>query len=331
MTYEVRPMLDDDVPAVVDLLHEAIGAGPGGVDRRALFEWKHLRNPFGRSIAFVAEAGGRVVGLRAFMRWEFDLPAGTRVKAVRAVDTATAPDFQRRGIFSALTKEGLRAAEEDGVSLVFNTPNRYSLPGYLKMGWREVARMPVGIRLRRPIPLGRAALRRELSSGVATDAPKGSRLVPAGRALEGGRLPGRRAAPGLATPRTLGYLAWRYVDGPFAYHAALAGGAMAIGRLRLRGPLRECVVAEVLAPEPPSARAALSALVRESGCDHAVAHFGGGQPAARAAAFRAGFLRLPKAAMTFTVRPLWPEAAPPAPDPLVPASWSLSLGDLEIF
>ncbi len=64
-----RPMEDGDVPAVVRLLDEALGPAPGGVDRRELFEWKHLRNPFGRSIALVAEAGGDVVGLRSFMRW----------------------------------------------------------------------------------------------------------------------------------------------------------------------------------------------------------------------------------------------------------------------
>ena len=66
--------------------------------------------------------------------------AATRpVDGVRAVDTATAPDVQRLGIFSRLTTEALEVCRADAVALVFNTPNDKSLPGYVKMGWRLVA------------------------------------------------------------------------------------------------------------------------------------------------------------------------------------------------
>ena len=39
----------------------------------------------------------------------------------------------------------------DGVDFVFNTPNDKSRPGYLKMGWREVGRLPVAVR---PVGVG---------------------------------------------------------------------------------------------------------------------------------------------------------------------------------
>ena len=64
----------------------------------------------------------------------------------RAVDTATDPDFQGRGIFTRLTLEALDALPAEGVELVFNTPNARSLPGYLKMGWQEVGRLPAAVR-----------------------------------------------------------------------------------------------------------------------------------------------------------------------------------------
>ncbi len=41
-----------------------------------LFAWKHIDNPFGRSIILVAEAEGTIAGLRAFMRWELTTPGG---------------------------------------------------------------------------------------------------------------------------------------------------------------------------------------------------------------------------------------------------------------
>jgi hypothetical protein len=160
-------MTDGDVPAVVELLDEALGPAPGGVDRRALFEWKHLRNPFGRSIALVAELDGRVVGLRCFMRWRLAGVAGARaLTAVRAVDTVTSTSVRRLGIFSRLTTEALATCEAEGVALVFNTPNDSSRPGYLKMGWEVVTVWPVWLRARRPDRLAMAGLRRDLRSGA---------------------------------------------------------------------------------------------------------------------------------------------------------------------
>ena len=77
---------------------------------------------------WVALAGSRVVGFRAFLRWELVGPDGRVRYAARAVDTATDPDFQGRGIFTRLTLEALDALPADGVELVFNTPNARASP-----------------------------------------------------------------------------------------------------------------------------------------------------------------------------------------------------------
>ena len=74
----------------------ALGGGPAGSRPAEFFRWKHLENPFGRSFMLVAEADGRIVGLRAFMRWEFVAGDGA-FRAVRAVDTATHPDYPGAG------------------------------------------------------------------------------------------------------------------------------------------------------------------------------------------------------------------------------------------
>jgi GNAT superfamily N-acetyltransferase len=336
----IREMRDDDVPAVVDLLNASLGPAPGGVDRRALFEWKHLGNPFGRSLALVAETSdGAIAGLRSFLRWRFAAPDGGEVHAVRAVDTATSPAVQRRGIFSRLTTEALERCARDGVDLVFNTPNEKSLPGYLKMGWTEVTRWPMRVRVRRPLPLIRAVVTRKMSSGPNVAPPAGSPLVPAAEALampEVARLVESSARPQghLVTPRSMLYLRWRYATGPMPYHVLFGGdpvGAVAVVRLRTRGPAREAVVTEVLAA--PDSRGLLGPLLRDvpaaAGADHAVLHAGNGW-AFGAAAEEARYRSTTRAAMTFTVRPV---STPPDRgwDPLDPASWSLTLGDLEVF
>jgi predicted N-acetyltransferase YhbS len=327
-------MEDGDVDAVVELLGRALGSGPGGADRRELFVWKHLRNPFGRSVALVAEDAGELVGVRAFMRWRFAAAGGGEIEAVRAVDTATAPEVQRRGVFSTLTSAGLDRCREEGVAFVFNTPNSKSLPGYLKLGWREVARWPMWLRVRHPAKLAGAAVRRNLGSGEPV-APGSDRLRTAAEVLDRtslGEVLGSAAAAGLATKRSAGYLRWRYTEGPLPYHAVFADDppALVVARIRARGSLTEAVICEALGDE-----AALGGLLRElpraARADHAVAHFGAGSPG-HAALRAAGYRRLPRAGMTFAVRRVEGVSLPPgAPDPLAGTSWALSLGDLELF
>jgi GNAT superfamily N-acetyltransferase len=333
----LRALEDADVPAAAALMTASLGAAPGGVDREALFRWKHLANPFGRSIAFVAELDGEIVGLRTFMRWRFARSGqGGEVLAVRAVDTATSPLVQRRGVFSRLTTRALDAAESEGVAFVFNTPNERSLPGYLKLGWHRLADRKLRARVRRPDRLIRAAASRDLGSGAATAPPTGSQLVPVEEffADPASVAPFARAqpAPGrLSTPRWEGYLRWRYVAGPLPY-AGLAEGsppaAVAIVRLRGRGSLREAIVCEAVCE--PGAESALRRLLARvpsaAGADHAVTHVDDGWPAARVLS-RAGYLPLPRVGMHFVVRTV----SPTRPDPLEDASWGLTLGDLELF
>ena len=145
---DIREATPDDRPAIIELCRASLGWGD---DPRfeQLFSWKHDQNAFGPSYMWVATDGDRIVGLRAFMRWEF-VRGGEVLHAVRAVDTATHPDYQGKGLFTAMTMHGLDVIEHDGIDFVFNTPNDKSRPGYLKMGWQEVGKLPVAIRVAGP-------------------------------------------------------------------------------------------------------------------------------------------------------------------------------------
>src|SRR5262245_52952288 len=140
---QIRRASGDDLPMVLELARSALGWTDPDT---SFLEWKHLENPFGESPMWVAEIDGRVVGFRGFVRWELQTPDGRMLRAVRAVDTATAPDVQGRGIFTRLTLGALDELRGEGVDLVFNTPNDKSLPGYVKMGWHEVGRLRAVVR-----------------------------------------------------------------------------------------------------------------------------------------------------------------------------------------
>jgi GNAT superfamily N-acetyltransferase len=332
----IRPYRHDDEAHVLELLAITLGGGPVGYRSREFFRWKHAESPFGRSFILVAEADRRIIGLRAFMRWRFRVDERV-VTAVRAVDTATHPDYQRTGVFSQLTRRALGSLAEE-VDLVFNTPNQRSLPGYLKLGWQTAGKVPVLIRVRRPARFAwKLASRRDGRpvdlSGIEVGAE------PAGEVLSGlddmGLPPIEigEPSPRLHTQRDPTYLRWRYGSAPHLDYRVVRdeqGGrlrGLAIFRLRGRGRLVETTVTEVLTGpgDVPSARRLLRRVVAASPSDHLTCHFPVGSAAARAAR-RSGFLRTP-AGMVLVVKPL----RAVRPDPTTMRSWGVTLGDLEVF
>ena len=84
------------------------------------------------------------------MRWQWQ--KGEQVYSTfRAVDTATHPNHQGKGVFKKLTLKALEIAKEQGDHFVFNTPNSKSKPGYLKMGWKEVNKLKIQLRPLNPL------------------------------------------------------------------------------------------------------------------------------------------------------------------------------------
>ena len=236
---DIRHYRDEDEPAVLELLNVSLGGGPAGRRPPEFFEWKHVRNPFGRSYAIVAEREGQMIGFRTFMRWRFLLD-GAPVTAVRAVDTATHPDAQGQGVFTRLTLAALEELKFD-TDLVFNTPNGKSLPGYLKMGWRRVMDVPIRVRVRRPVRFAHLVRSRDQDGprGVPPEvsAPSAAEVLIDDAAL--GPLLSAAPAGRLATDRSPEYLRWRYGDAPMLDYRAVSVGhppeGIALFRVRPRG------------------------------------------------------------------------------------------------
>jgi GNAT superfamily N-acetyltransferase len=332
-TITIRQFQAADERPVLELLNATLGGGPAGRRPPDFFRWKHWDNPFGPSFMLVAESAGRLVGLRAFMRWRFEA-SGRTIEAVRAVDTATHPDHQGLGVFSRLTRAALEELQ-DQVELIFNTPNSSSLPGYLKLGWREVGRLPVGVRIRQPLRLARAL---RAPTGPRSPRPRIA-ADSAARVLEWDeQVVGLLAEvqPGydgrLRTPRDLAYLRWRYGRAPLLDYAAVAeeeGGryrGLAIFRVRPRSGAWEATIAELLVPsgDRRTARRLLRRVAAAAPVDHLTLRAPEGTALAAAAA---GFLPAPRG-IRFVVRVL---GDPAQPDPTHPRAWALSLGDVEVF
>jgi GNAT superfamily N-acetyltransferase len=310
----IRLYRDEDLDDVLDLLRLSLGESSLLRRTRELFSWKHVDNPFGRSIMLVACAGGKPVGFRALMRWELVGSDGETVKCVRPVDTATHPDHQRQGIFRRLTLEALDIASSEGVELVFNTPNRHSAAGYAAMGWVEVGAVDVLIRPTLNM------LRRSRRDGHL---PHPSDLIEDPQTTKD-LVSTRRPAMGLTTRRDRPYLDWRFAHPTARYAVVGTGDGQAVLRPNLRRGRRELVISDIFGAQPGvAARAAR----RKSRPDYLVASFQRRTPE-RSALIRGGLVPVPGLrALTLYARPLVDLPY----DVTSLNAWDLALSDLELL
>ncbi len=311
----IRPAVAEDRHEMLDVLWESMGGGPVDARHRALFAWKHDDNPFGASPALVAVDGQRIVGLRMMMRWEFR--RGSEIlRAVRAVDTATLPSHQGRGLFRRLTEQAL-ADLRGSTDFVFNTPNAQSLPGYLSMGWNEVGRLSAAMAPMLGVGLSRVARARQPADlwseltdlglpaheWLATNDPTTRWPATVGD--------GRQ----LTTNASAGYWRWRLGLADLHYRVVDGDDTAVVVRVRRRGPARELVVVAAFgSPRAVDRLARHSAKVAR--CDYAIRL---GEPG------RHGFIAVPGGGPVLTWRALDKAAMPPL------ANWRLAMADVELF
>jgi GNAT superfamily N-acetyltransferase len=350
---QVRRARPEDRPAVVALAGAALGWGDDGPHAQ-LFAWKHLDNPAGPSPAWVAEMHGTLVGFRTFLQWPWLVPAapmggddaadraaadGTAADdsrvggrrrgpstavGVRAVDTATHPDQQGRGIFRTLTLGALAELAGTGAAFVYNTPNRQSLPGYLRMGWRPLGRVAVAVRPRGATGAAAAATARTPATKWSEPCLFGTAAPAffADREATARLLAARSPSGRIETDRTPAHLAWRYAFAPLHYRCLPTGDRVEDGalvfRVRRRGEALEATICENLTALGPRRLARLlDHLLERTGADYAIGtrHDLPGVSA----------LPLPRQGPLLTWRDLGPARPPRRGD------FALSLGDIELF
>ncbi len=310
----IRPATEDDRPAILALLQRSLGSPDPRYPE--LFAWKHDRNVFGPSPMWVAVDRERVVAFRTFLRWEF-LRGGQVVRAVRAVDTATDADYQGRGLFRALTMHAVEQMRDEGVAFVFNTPNDQSRPGYLRMGWRDVGRVPAAFRpvgplsalrlARSRVPAERWSLPLDVGESVDQWLRRGTRPTV---------VRGPRHVRELTTNVSDPYLRWRYGLSSLHYRVVDDGDAAIVVRARKRGQATELSLVQAFG-DLAYADLLAARTARDANADYALR--------VGTASAATGFAPLPGGGPRLTWRALAVTGMPPLPN------WALSLGDVELF
>lgn len=335
---DIRPLGAEHGAEILSVVESALGTGFRGGRTLEWWAWKHQENPFGQSYLLGAFDGDQLVGVRAFLQWTL-LLGEARLRCVRAVDTATLPAYQGKGIFRRLTLAALEQVHEDGIGAVFNTPNSKSGSGYLKMGWQPVSALKVALRpsgvggLFRMLAavLGRSATAANVSREPDHHLPSFSTwfdgLSAAGRSQAVTSLSRQSECIGTAWDEAA--LRWRFANNPVADYRVLATDDLAdwvVIRLNERRGLREGVVSLACVT-----RGRLSALLKHAAGDVDYWVWRPGDVPGRAmAAWRNGFLPLPLKAMNLVTRQVSASDAE-FTVLLSPANWHLEFADLELL
>ena len=253
---EIRIARPDDIDEIFDCCSVSLGWKDRDFDH-ALFRWKHETNPFGRSLIMVAETSSGIVAARPFMRWRFRRGEAT-LTAARAVDTATRPEARGLGLFRELTMSGLEVLRGETVDVIFNTPNDKSRPGYLKMGWEEVGRIPFGFRPRSLGALARLRGARVAASKLSQPANYGVGVANGLATVQAvGGLVDSAPTDRWTTDYDIETLLWRFAQGPVAYRFIPGpSGSGTIARTRTRGTATELLIAAAVGHTDLGARAA---------------------------------------------------------------------------
>jgi GNAT superfamily N-acetyltransferase len=299
-----------DIPNIVATLRSSLGESllPKSVD---LWHWKHVANPFGKSPVLLACDKQAIVGVRALMPWHWE-HEGNTLRSLRAVDTAVIPDYQGKGIFSTLTRQLLQELDSSSYNFVFNTPNKHSLPGYLKLGWQKVGKIPV---LALPVwSLGK------YSGIVSSQWPE----------FEQVSLQATSPSDKLYTDVNMSYLSWRYRQCPIATYHPLTDGQnfWCIYRIKKRGIFKEFRIVEFgqLSPKVSSKSIILllKQAIRQAGVQIVTASLSHGS---LLQAYGLGKFYQVEGPL-LTIREL---SSPLAAPVLQQSAWTESLGPLEVF
>lgn len=232
----IREADHSDIPGILKVLKASLGE-TSSKKTEEVWRYKHITNPFGESLVLVAEEKDEIIGVRAFMRWKWQ--KGEKIySAFRAVDTATHPDHQGKGIFKKLTLRALEIGKERGDHFVFNTPNAQSKPGYLKMGWKEVGKLKIHLVLVSPLHWGN----KNFSSGNPVDISETANPS----MLDSWNIKLKKNGK-LFTPKTSEYLAWRYGNNPLQEYRVFAGKNLFIaGYIKQQSRFKELRISELV-------------------------------------------------------------------------------------
>lgn len=124
---------------LIDSFLEAASKAHGDpIKDREWFHWKFAQSPYGETLLACAKVQDVIAGCVGLGIQDF-YQDGVLVKGAISYETFVNPEFQGHGLFKKLIAYAEEEAKKKGIELLLNFPNNNSLPGFLRMGWSQMA------------------------------------------------------------------------------------------------------------------------------------------------------------------------------------------------
>lgn len=239
----VRRATSEDFPRISEFRKSLFAHNLTRSHEAEYYEWKCSKNPLQQGQMWLAEDGDSLVAIKNVTPKAMKV-LGVVIKAGEMGDSFTHPNYQRQGIFTTLSKVAREAALNEGISLIYNTPNkRTSMPAYI----RKLNHVPAPVTVRDLVlpldskqlltrKLGIAQFAVPLSAIMGTFFRVVFRFGMRGRDRGGTSVESLSAFPAdinalwervskyydVILVRTKEYLEWRYVSNPDTYSVLIA-------------------------------------------------------------------------------------------------------------
>lgn len=116
------------------------------------WDWKFNDNPYGKPFLIVFEIRDKIVGVANLWPWEFTC-RGQTIKALQPSDAAVMQEYRGNGLFKKSRLYAIDLAKYKEYQLIFNFPNKNSLPVYESLGWDYLGRVSWWVKILKPINL----------------------------------------------------------------------------------------------------------------------------------------------------------------------------------
>lgn len=132
----IRKFKPTDVDGIINLLTIVFNTK----FTKEWWDWKYRSNPNGflgeDGDIWVAEVDNEIIGHYAIMPEKLKINSKI-IRAAQSIDTATHPDYRRRGLFTSLASKVYDDAK-DRYPFIYGFPSEMAYKGFIKLGWRDI-------------------------------------------------------------------------------------------------------------------------------------------------------------------------------------------------
>jgi predicted GNAT family acetyltransferase len=247
-----------------DLLENAAFIHKRKQDSLEWLKWKYFSSPYGDCIVVMAYSEkGALAGEISFGKYEFT-DNDKIVKAIYSYQTMVHPKFQRKGLFSSLTKKVIEIAKEQNIDVIFNFPNHNSYAPFLKLGfnplnnlkyWVTKGCLPIFLKEFSPLSLKKPFIVNKIDTYDENTISLFNKLCPTIKP---------QSVKGVLNPnRTEEFLRWRFFNYAMHHYEIIQSNlGWCIVRIGKRGNFTEAQIMEVF-PEKGMSRKFLYSLTKK--------------------------------------------------------------------